>query len=247
MAITMTDSTAHVPATDPAGTEGATLSKVRALVLPIVADLKLDLYDLEFRGGTLRITLDTPPGSEGGVNLDTIALATRLFGRELDHHDPVPGHYTLEVSSPGLERTLRTPAHFQREIGKTIAVRLRDTVGDARRLQGVLVAADERTATVLLDEPGADGATERVFQIDQVDRARTVFLWGPTPKPGGKSAEKSGPARTASGAQKASAAKKAGAGKKSGTAKKAPATPRAARPTATPSADADAPTTRKDT
>lgn len=244
----MTDTPEHTPAAEYTGAEGATLQKVRTLVLPIVADLKLDLYDLEFRGGTLRITLDTPPGSESGVSLDTIALATRLFGREFDHHDPVPGHYTLEVTSPGLERTLRTPAHFQREIGKTVAVRLRDTAGDARRLQGVLVAADERTATVLLDTPGPDGATERVFAIDQVDRARTVFLWGPTPKPGGKSSGASsatpGPARTASGAQKASAAKKAGAGKKSGA-----AAARAARPSATPSAAADAPTPtpRKDT
>lgn len=258
----MTDSPEHVTAADDSeslsgtdaplmsGAESATLEKVRALVTPIVADLKLDLYDLEFRGGTLRVTLDTPPGSEGGVNLDTIALATRLFGRELDHHDPVPGHYTLEVTSPGLERTLRTPAHFQREIGKTIAVRLRDTVGDARRLQGVLVAADERTATVLLDAPGPDGATERVFRIDQVDRARTVFLWGPTPKPGGKSSTKApaGPARTASGAQKASAAKKASPDKKASPGKKPSARAASgARPADTSSADADTPTTRKDT
>jgi ribosome maturation factor RimP len=232
VAITMTDSPDHETADAFSVVEGATLQKVRTLILPIVADLKLDLYDLEFRGGTLRITLDTPPGSEGGVNLDTIALATRLFGRELDHHDPVPGHYTLEVSSPGLERTLRTPAHFQREIGKTIAVRLRDTAGDARRLQGVLVAADDRTATVLLDTPGPDGAIERVFPIDQVDRARTVFVWGPTPKPGGKAAGTAGPARTASGAQKATAAKKSGAGTASGAGKKS---------------GSDTPTTRKDT
>ena len=97
-----------------------TLDRVRTLVLPIVADLHLDLYDLEFRGGTLRVTIDTPPGSPGGVDLEQIALVTRLVSRDLDHHDPVPGHYTLEVTSPGLERTLRTPAHFQREVGNEI-------------------------------------------------------------------------------------------------------------------------------
>ena len=104
-----------------------TLDRVRTLVLPIVADLHLDLYDLEFRGGTLRVTIDTPPGSPGGVDLEQIALVTRLVSRDLDHHDPVPGHYTLEVTSPGLERSLRTPVHFQREVGKTVNVRLRDT------------------------------------------------------------------------------------------------------------------------
>ena len=111
-------------------TDSAPMQRVRALVTPIVRDLKLDLYDLEFRGGTLRVTIDTPPGSDGGVNLDTIALATRLISRELDHDDPMPGHYTLEVSSPGLERSLRTPAHFQREVGKTVNIRLRDTTSE---------------------------------------------------------------------------------------------------------------------
>ena len=160
--------------------ETQALDKVRALVAPIVGDLQLDLYDLEFRGGTLRVTIDTPVGSAAGVDLDTIALATRLIGREFDHHDPVPGHYTLEVTSPGLERTLRTPAHFQRELGKVVALRLRDTTNADRRVQGVLTAADERGATIRPD----DGADERTVQYDQIDRARTVFTWGPSPKPG---------------------------------------------------------------
>jgi ribosome maturation factor RimP len=160
--------------------ETQTLDKVRALVMPIVGDLQLDLYDLEFRGGTLRVTVDTPAGSTAGVDLDTIALATRLIGREFDHHDPVPGHYTLEVTSPGLERTLRTPQHFQREVGKVVALRLRDTTNADRRLQGVLVAADQQGATIRLD----DGTEERTVQYDQIDRARTVFTWGPGPKPG---------------------------------------------------------------
>ena len=122
----------------------STIDRVRELVDPIVADLKLDLYDLEFRGGTLRVTIDTPPNSPSGVDLEQIALVTRLVSRELDHHDPVPGHYTLEVTSPGLERTLRLPAHFQRELGKTVSVRLRDTGNADRRFQGVLQRADEQ-------------------------------------------------------------------------------------------------------
>ena len=162
--------------------ETQTLDKVRALVAPIVGDLQLDLYDLEFRGGTLRVTVDTPVGSTAGVDLDTIALATRLIGREFDHHDPVPGHYTLEVTSPGLERTLRTPQHFQRELGKVVALRLRDTTNADRRVQGVLTAADEHSATICPE----DGTDDRTVQYDQIDRARTVFTWGPAPKPGKK-------------------------------------------------------------
>ena len=156
------------------------LARVSRLVEPILADLKLDLYDIEFRGGTLRITIDTPPGSESGVNLENIALVTRLLSRELDHEDPVPGKYTLEVTSPGLERQLRTPAHFQREIGKTVALRLRDIgEGGERRIQGTLVAASDEGVTVALDD-----GSERTISHAHIDRAKTVFVWGPAPKPG---------------------------------------------------------------
>ena len=60
------------------------LDRVHLLVDPIVADLGLDLYDLEFVGGILKVVVDTPPLSDGGVTLETIALVTRLVSRELD-------------------------------------------------------------------------------------------------------------------------------------------------------------------
>ena len=161
------------------------IDRVHALVAPIAADLQLDVYDIERRGATMRITLDTPPGSEAGINLDSLSLATRLISRELDHEDPIAGHYTLEVTSPGLERQLRTPAHFQREVGKTITIRLRDPLADPRRLQGVLISADDRSATLLLDD-----GTERPVAITDVDKARTIFEWGPKPKPGKQSSGK---------------------------------------------------------
>jgi len=163
-----------------------TLKKVERLIAPIVSDLQLDLYDLEFRGGTLRVTIDRPAGVDEGLDLEAIALASRLIGRELDHDDPMGGHYTLEVTSPGLERSLRTPGHFQRSIGKTVALRLRDIVTaegerSERRLQGVLIAADEQGATIQLNDAAL---TERTVPYDKIDRAKTVFVWGPAPKPG---------------------------------------------------------------
>jgi ribosome maturation factor RimP len=164
----------------------STLKKVERLIAPIVSDLQLDLYDLEFRGGTLRITIDRPAGVDDGLDLEAIALVSRLIGRELDHDDPMGGHYTLEVTSPGLERSLRTPGHFQRSIGKTVALRLRDIVTpegerSERRLQGVLIAADDHAATIQLNDAAL---TERIVPYDKVDRAKTVFVWGPAPKPG---------------------------------------------------------------
>lgn len=175
----MTDRSTSTP------TESPVLERVRSLVEPIARDLELDLYDLEQRGGTIRVTLDTPPGSEGGVDLDKLALATRLVSRELDHEDPVPGRYTLEVTSPGVERTLRLPAHFQREIGKTLNIRLADVGSDQRRVEGVLVAADDHAATLRVADADTGAPVERVVAYTDIDRARTVFVWGPQPKPGG--------------------------------------------------------------
>ena len=159
--------------------ESPVLARIRAVVAPIVADLGLDLYDLEFGAGLLKITVDTPPGSPGGVDVDQLTRCTRLVNREFEHSDPVPGNYTLEVSSPGLERNLRIPRHFEREIGKTVAVRLRDVVAGERRVSGVLVAADAAGFTVRLDD-----LSDRTIPYDQLDRARTVFVWEAAPKPG---------------------------------------------------------------
>ena len=155
------------------------LARVRELVLPIASDLGLDLYDLEQRGGTVRVTLDTPPGSPGGVTLDDLALASRLVSRELDADDPVPGHYTLEVTSPGVERALRTPAHFRREIGKVVAIRLSDVGHDDRRVTGTLIAADDTSATVAVDGPRGPGRDDRRLRPDRPGEDRLRMGPGP--------------------------------------------------------------------
>jgi ribosome maturation factor RimP len=143
-------------------------------VSPLLADLGLEVYDVEHAGGTLRITVDR----EGGVDLDTIALATRIVSRELDHTDPIPGRYTLEVTSPGLERNLRTPAHFERAVGTVVNVRTHPDVEGERRVHGEVTAADGDGVTVKQDD-----GVERRLRYDEIERARTVFEWGPTPRP----------------------------------------------------------------
>ena len=157
------------------------VDRVTSLVAPIVTDLGLDLYDIEYTGGIVRIVVDTQPGGPTGVSLENIALITRLVSREFDHSDPIPGRYTLEVTSPGLERTLRLPRHFVREVGKTIAVRLSSALDGQRRIQGDLVSASEDTIVVRLTD---NALTEVTIPLSIVERAKTVFQWGPTPKPG---------------------------------------------------------------
>jgi len=184
------------------------VERVQPLVAPILADLGLDLYDLEHAGGILKVVIDSP----GGVDLEQLALVTRLLSRELDHVDPIPGRYTLEVTSPGLERALRTPAHYQRSIGAVVNIRTLPHVAGERRLQGVLLAADDAAVTVRVDEAGPELGTERTVALADIERARTVFEWGGAPKPGkgpGKAAGAKAPAGKKPGASK-TAAKKAG-------------------------------------
>jgi ribosome maturation factor RimP len=165
-------------------TELPVLARVRDLVVPIATDLGLDVYDIEQRGGTLRITLDTPRGADAGVTLDVLSLASRLMSKELDQHDPIPSRYTLEVTSPGVERALRTPAHFQREVGKVVAIRLANVEAEQRRVQGVISAADDDGVTI-----HAEDGDRRIAYTD-IDRAKTVFEWGGQPKPGKKQTSK---------------------------------------------------------
>ncbi len=149
---------------------------VRELVAPILDDNGLELVDVEANRGLVRIYIDKP----GGIDLEVITEATESISRALDDHDPVPGSYTLEVSSPGLERPLKTPEHFQRFVGSDVSVRTRGTAGnDGRRFKGLLALADETGIAIETD----DGVTERLAYGD-IDRARTVFDWGPAPKPG---------------------------------------------------------------
>src|SRR5205807_6637758 len=105
-------------------------------------------------------------------DIDAISEAATAVSAVLDEHDPVPAKYTLEVSSPGLERPLRTPAHFRRFVGTTVSVRTQPEVDGDRRVQGTLESADDNGITV----------AGRRLTYAQIERARTVFEWGPTPK-----------------------------------------------------------------
>ena len=142
---------------------------------PILHARGLDLVDLELNGSQLTVFVDR----EGGINLDELGEATRDVSAALDDIDPFPGRYTLSVSSPGLERRLRTPAHFAKAVGDKVTIRMDAGTPNVRRVTGILEAADENGCTLAGPEV-PDG--ELRISYDQVERARTVFEWGPAPR-----------------------------------------------------------------
>jgi ribosome maturation factor RimP len=177
--------------------------RVRVLVEPLVAADGLELYDLELAGGVLRVLVDRP----GGVGLDDITGLTRDLSRALDQDDPLDGRYTLEVSSPGVERPLRTPTHFAAVVGATVKIKTVPGVEGDRRVEGTLSSTDADGIVVAGRDPGAEA---RSLRYDEIERARTVFEWGPTPKPGGPTRRTKRNAKAASpkaGAKKPAAKK----------------------------------------
>jgi ribosome maturation factor RimP len=151
--------------------------ELQDLLAATVAPLGFELVDLEMRSGTVRVVIDRGDGAD----LEGIAEATRAVSAVLDVHDPMPGHhYTLEVSSPGVERPLRTPRHFERAVGETVTIRTTTGSKGERRVTGRLVSADAEGFVLEGDDLPEGG---RHFSYAEVERARTVFQWGGKPRP----------------------------------------------------------------
>ncbi|MDX1406097.1 MAG: ribosome maturation factor RimP [Woeseiaceae bacterium] len=138
------------------------------LIEPTVVNLGYELSDLELklggRDGVVRVFIDKPEG----VDLTDCELVSKQLSAVLDVEDPLPGHYTLEVSSPGLDRKLTKPEHFQRYVGETVRVKLRFPVSGRRNFRGTLSAADEKTIAVEVD-----GETYSL-EIAMIESARLV-------------------------------------------------------------------------
>ncbi len=147
----------------------STVDRVQEIVVPLAAAAELEIYDVDLAGGVLQVLVDRP----GGADIDAISELARAISRALDEHDPIAGHYTLEVGSPGLERPLRTPQHFERSIGSTVKVKTRPGTEGERRVEGTITSAHGSAVTIR----AADGS-ERTVAYDDIERARTTFEWG---------------------------------------------------------------------
>lgn len=128
-----------------------TVKKIKALCEPIVDRLNFELVDVEFikEFGSyyLRVYIHKP----GGISLDDCQLMSEALSEELDKHDPINIAYYLEVSSPGLDRPLKTDKDFNRNLGKEVEVSLYTPLNNKKQFEGVLESFNQESIT-LLDE-----------------------------------------------------------------------------------------------
>src|SRR6202041_2997734 len=120
------------------------------LLEPPIEALDYELVDIEFaregRGGVLRIFIDRRAENSGdGITVDDCARVSHAVSQVLETQDPIKGHYTLEVSSPGFDRILRTRRHFERFVGGRIFAELKLPMDGRRRFIGLLKSASRDT------------------------------------------------------------------------------------------------------
>jgi ribosome maturation factor RimP len=148
------------------------LEEVSTLAAAVAERRSLRLWDIQVGGRPGQAVVRVFVDAEGGVDLDTVAEVSEELSRGLDLHDPIPGRYTLEVSSPGLERNLSRPEHYRLSEGQRVVIKTNTRlVGDSHRLDGTILSAD------------GDGVrlkrSEEVVEVpyDEIKSARTVFEW----------------------------------------------------------------------
>lgn len=161
--------------------------QIVAALSPAVRAAGLEIWDVERSGASVRVLVERA----GGVDLDSISQLSGTISAVLDERDDlVPaGRYVLEVSSPGLERRLRSPSHFARYVGQEVTVRTAEAFNGTRRVRGTLTAATDEAITVRAESPDGQLLEVRV-PFGSIERANAVFTWG-QPAKGGQS--KKGP------------------------------------------------------
>ena len=130
--------------------------KLWSLLDPVVADEGLALWDLQLVGAAgrpQRIQVFVDRG-EGGISLDDCANLSRRMGAVLDVEELLSNAYNLEVSSPGIERTLHRVEHFQRYLGETVRLKLGYAVDGRRNVVGRLLSASEEQVEVDIPDVG---------------------------------------------------------------------------------------------
>ncbi len=143
--------------------------KWQEIIQPILMDTPFELVGVECVGGgrhtVVRIFIDKQPG---GITIDEIAQLSRQIGVVFDVNEPIKGNYTLEVSSPGLERPLFTAAHFAQQIGQKVFIKSSMMIENRQNFKGILLSSNENSVVVDVD------GKEYSFHYDDIEKAKVL-------------------------------------------------------------------------
>jgi len=144
------------------------LEQLQALLAPVVEALGYQCWGVEFisqgRHSLLRVYIDHP----NGILIDDCEKVSRQISGVLDVEDPISGEYTLEVSSPGMDRPLFTLEQFAAHVGAQVKIRLRSPYEGRRNFQGVLRGVEEQDVVVQVDNH------EYLLPIESIDKANII-------------------------------------------------------------------------
>ncbi|MDV7210556.1 ribosome maturation factor RimP [Azotobacter beijerinckii] len=144
------------------------LEQLQALLAPVVEALGYECWGIEFlsqgRHSLLRVYID----HANGVLIDDCEKVSRQISGVLDVEDPISNEYTLEVSSPGMDRPLFTLDQFARNAGEQVKIRLRSPFEGRRNFQGLLRGVEDQDVVVLADDH------EYLLPIDLIDKANII-------------------------------------------------------------------------
>lgn len=132
------------------------VEKIRAMAERVAASEGLHLVDVELKGGNSNALLRVYIDKEAGVSHADCALVSEQLSAMLDVEDPIPGRYTLEVSSPGLDRKLTKPSDFAYFVGRRARLVLKEAVGEQNVLEGRLAGFENGRVRLDRDEQGRE-------------------------------------------------------------------------------------------
>ena len=140
------------------------------LIEPVVQELGCELWGIEKLQQGRQVVLKIYIESADGINVDDCARVSRQGSAILDVEDPIPGEYMLEVSSPGVERRLFKPEHFDVCKGEKVQITLRQAFDGRRKFKGVLCGLEDEEVVIRVDD-----AQEIVLPISSIERARVLM------------------------------------------------------------------------
>lgn len=146
---------------------------MQQLLEPVVTAMGCELWGIEYITGGHRHILRIFIDREEGVQLEDCERVSRQVGSVLDVEDPISSEYTLEVSSPGMDRPLYTLDQFRRYSGETVRLRLRSPYEGRRKFTGLLVGTEGDDVVIRCE------AEEYLFPVESIDKANVVPRFGP--------------------------------------------------------------------